>query len=133
VLTLRAMGHASADGGDSGDLRVTIDLVQKPSDAFIVSGDDLLYTHAITLEQALLGFNTTLRHLDGRAVHITRNAITVPGHRQAILHQGLRRANTPALGDLVITYFVEFPRELSASQRAHLSAALSPASLDGSL
>ena len=69
----------------------------------------------ITLRQALLGFKTTIKHLDGHTVEIDRsNKITKPGEVQKIKGEGMPVYEYPSdYGDLVITYKVKFPDTLT--------------------
>ena len=51
-----------------GDLIFTIK--QKPHNTFKRVGNNLFYDVSLTLEEALLGFSKTVRHLDGHVVQI---------------------------------------------------------------
>ncbi len=50
---------------------------------------DLLYTMNITMEQALLGFNVKIEHLDGHFVNIKKLGVTIPGHTEKLTGEGM--------------------------------------------
>ena len=86
--------------------------------------------------QALLGFNRTLIHLDGRTIPLTRRGTTQPGEVEVIEGEGvgrlalncilLRPVQMPAFqdvsqGDIYIEYSVVFPTEVSESSRKSMN------------
>ena len=85
-----------------------------PHKTFTREKNDLKATITITLRQALLGFEKELTHLDGRQLKISRNKITRPGEIEKIKGEGMPVYEYPSdRGDLVITYQVELPKELT--------------------
>ncbi|KAF9400890.1 DnaJ- protein scj1 [Podila epigama] len=85
-----------------------------------------LYTYVtITLEQALLGFNLEIKHLDGKTVPLTRgDAVTPYGYVQTLKGQGMPiKGSGGEFGDLFVEYRVAFPERLSKDERALFSAA----------
>ncbi|KAG0248745.1 DnaJ- protein scj1 [Mortierella polycephala] len=87
---------------------------------------DSLYTYVtITLEQALLGFNLEIVHLDGRAVKLTRDEDVTPfGFVQTLKGQGMPVKDSHGeFGDLFVEYKVAFPEKLTKDQRSLLATA----------
>jgi DnaJ-class molecular chaperone len=90
-----------------------------PHPVFERAGNDLKATVKITLKQALLGFERTLSHLDGREIIINREGkITKPGEIEKIMGEGMPvYEQSSEKGDLIVTYQVELPQKLSQEQR----------------
>ncbi|KAF9128831.1 DnaJ- protein scj1 [Mortierella sp. 14UC] len=87
---------------------------------------DALYTYVtITLEQALLGFDLEIKHLDGRAVKLTRGQEVTPfGFVQTLKGQGMPiKGSRGDFGDMFVEYKVVFPEKLSKDQRRLLEVA----------
>jgi DnaJ-related protein SCJ1 len=87
---------------------------------------DALYTYVtITLEQALLGFDLEIKHLDGRAVKLTRGQEVTPfGFVQTLKGQGMPiKGSRGDFGDMFVEYKVAFPEKLSKDQRRFLELA----------
>ncbi|KAF9099000.1 DnaJ- protein scj1 [Mortierella sp. GBA35] len=87
---------------------------------------DALYTYVtITLEQALLGFEMEIKHLDGKAVMLSRGQEVTPfGFVQTLKGQGMPiKGSRGDFGDLFVEYKVEFPEKLSKDQRRFLELA----------
>ncbi|KAG0207955.1 DnaJ- protein scj1 [Mortierella sp. GBA30] len=87
---------------------------------------DSLYTYVtITLEQALLGFDLEIKHLDGKLVKLTRENITPFGFVQTLHGQGMpiKGSYGEQFGDLYVEYKVAFPEKLSKDQRSLLAMA----------
>lgn len=53
------------------------------------SGHDLYTNLTISLEDALTGFETTIKHLDGHVVPVKRSEITWSGFRMRIKNEGM--------------------------------------------
>ena len=72
----------------------------------------------ISLLQSLVGLSTTIKHLDGHSVEISRDAVTPPGHTQVLRGEGLPIHNEyEKFGNLVITYTINFPTNLTPTQK----------------
>ncbi len=115
-LRLPDEGEAGARGGGRGDLFVVIHVT--PHAIFRRRGRDLVCEAEVSMAQAALGEEISLRALDGDAV-LTVPAGTQPGTTLTIPRRGLpdlRRGR----GDLHVTVRVTVPRHLSAEQRALL-------------
>lgn len=56
-------------------------LKQKPHSVFTRKGKlDLVIKHVITLKEALLGFTSEIKHMDGSSIILSRNTITQNGN-----------------------------------------------------
>jgi len=71
------------------------------------------------LREALLGFRRELQHLDEHSVTIDREGlITKPGFVQIIKGEGMPMVDHNSdLGDLMVAYVIEFPKELTSQQK----------------
>jgi DnaJ family protein A protein 2 len=110
----------------SGDILLVIG--QKPHDLFRRVGNHLLLNHAISLQEALCGFQLPLQHLDKRTVLVTvpPGKVTDPNYAWTIHREGMPVPNTGGVerGNLVIHFDVEFPASLPASARQQIAKAL---------
>jgi len=110
-------------GATAGDLVFVIRQVQHHQ--FVRRGDDLYVNMRVDLKRALIGFDTTITHLDGREVIIHKPDVTYPGEIQVVKREGMpRRRRRGAFGDLIITWEIEFPDSLNQSQKDYIEKAL---------
>jgi len=82
---------------------------------------DHLYTYlTISLEEALLGFEREIKHLDGKIVKLSRGDKVTPfGFVQSLKGQGMPiKGSRGNHGDLFVEYKVAFPESLSKDQRS---------------
>ncbi|KAJ6505973.1 hypothetical protein DFH09DRAFT_1251868 [Mycena vulgaris] len=77
----------------------------------------------LTLQQALLGFDRNLTHLDGHIVRLQRKGVTQPGFVQTIEDEGMPHFEKPTYGDLYVEYNVVLPIEISPQTRRKLAEA----------
>eukprot|EP00048_Salpingoeca_helianthica_P021562 m.13069 g.13069 ORF g.13069 m.13069 type:complete len:358 (-) comp6119_c0_seq1:290-1363(-) len=99
--------------GDHGDLKIRI---RTEAHARFHRVGDALYTNmTITLRDALLGFSSSITHLDGHTVPVVRTGVTSPGTRLVLDNEGMPRHRAPAdqRGPLFITIDVLFPAHVS--------------------
>jgi len=84
-----------------------------------------LYWHeTISVEEALLGFERNLTHLDGHVVNLKREGVTQPDFVQVVKGEGMPRFDEPSLhGDLYVEYTVVLPATLSNDQKRKLADA----------
>lgn len=111
-----AEGEPHSDG-EPGDLKIRIKT--SPHPVFERRGDDLYTNMTISLMDALIGFESSLTHLDGHKVPIKRDKITWPGARMRKPGEGMPNyENNNLRGTLLITFDVEFPKgELTEEQK----------------
>lgn len=75
VLTFSSKGN-EAEGHNPSKL--IIRFIQKPHETYRRKDDDLIYTHRITLEEALLSLPIKIKALDGRNLITTVDEIITP-------------------------------------------------------
>jgi len=110
-----------APGQVPGD--VLMKLRQQKHAVFTRNGNDLHMTMTISLKEALLGFEKTVKHLDDHEVEISRDGITNPMFVMKIKGEGMPVHNYPSdFGDLHVTFVVEMPKKLSESQKKAIAA-----------
>ncbi|KAJ1919791.1 DnaJ- protein scj1 [Tieghemiomyces parasiticus] len=94
-------------------------------------GSDLHLKYTISLLQALVGFDESFTHLDGKTVvPLRRSAVTPPGHVQKIVGQGMPHYDSESdtakgTGDLYVHYTVDFPKSVAAKDQIALRSILS--------
>ncbi|AAZ10178.1 chaperone protein DNAj, putative [Trypanosoma equiperdum] len=113
-----------------GDLIFTIVTIPHPEFARMSSGkegvpDDLSTAVELTLKEALLGFNKTLKHLDGRVLSLVETGVTKFGQIRKYAGEGMPRHHVPSeRGNLLVLYTVELPKILTEEQRKAIERAL---------
>ncbi|KGN45000.1 dnaJ protein ERDJ3B [Cucumis sativus] len=108
--------------GEAGDLRFRIHTA--PHDVFRRDGNDLHATITITLVQALVGFEKSLKHLDEHLVEIGTKGITKPKEVRKFKGEGMPLHFSTKKGDLYVTYEVLFPTSLTEDQKASIQKIL---------
>ena len=114
-------GNEEPDG-ISGDLE--IQFREKPHPYIKRCVNHLLYIHDVKLEDALLGFEYTFKHLDGRILQISENGPLKQNSYYIIPGEGLNGQ------DLYIKYNIKFPDTLTDSQRSILESIFPRSKLD---
>jgi len=105
-----------AIGHTAGNLIFTIETLPHP--VFTRQGMDLWFELTISLTEALVGFDTRIKHLDGHAVRIAKSTITIPGEVLTIAREGMPiKDKYDEFGNLYVRVTVAFPSKLSADQR----------------
>jgi len=123
-------------GDQSGDMDVTPgDVVYQirtvPHRRFERRGDDLYMSLAITLNEAINGFNKKFRHLDGHEVHLKRSKVTQPDFVMKVANEGMPQHNFPSQkGSLYVKYTVMIPTKLSQDQKSQIGQVLTSSSKD---
>ena len=118
-IRLTAEGEAGMRGGPPGDLYIF--LTVKPHAIFQRDGADLYCRVPISMVQAALGGEFTVRTLDG-----TESKVSVPEGAQSGRQLRLRAKGMPVLrsrdsGDLFVQLVVETPQNLTRRQRELLA------------
>ncbi|KAJ7035015.1 hypothetical protein C8F04DRAFT_547929 [Mycena alexandri] len=83
----------------------------------------LYWRETIGVDEALLGFDRNLTHLDGHIVRLQRKGVTQPGFVQTIEGEGMPHFERPTFGDLYVEYNVVLPIEISPQTRRKLTEA----------
>merc|ERR1739848_222390 len=107
--------------GEPGDLKVQLRAV--PHKKFERRGNDLYTNLTISLQDSLVGFSTSITHLDGHKVPIKRDGVTWHGFKMRVKNKGMPfLENNLTFGSLIITVSVDFPKtELSAEEKKVIS------------
>ncbi|XP_065860400.1 dnaJ protein ERDJ3B [Euphorbia lathyris] len=108
--------------GEPGDLKFRIRTA--PHDRFRREGNDLHATVTITLVQALVGFEKTLKHLDEHLVNIGTKGITKPKEVKKFKGEGMPLHFGTKKGDLYVTFEVLFPTSLTEDQKTKIKETL---------
>ncbi|KAL3517387.1 hypothetical protein ACH5RR_019976 [Cinchona calisaya] len=109
--------------GEAGDLRFRIRTASH--DLFRREGNDLHTTVTITLVQALVGFEKTIKHLDDHLVDISTKGVTKPKEVRKFKGEGMPLHFSNKKGDLYVTFEVLFPTSLTEDQKTQIKAILS--------
>ncbi|KZT72994.1 DnaJ-domain-containing protein [Daedalea quercina L-15889] len=81
----------------------------------------LYWKEVIGVDEALLGFERNLTHLDGHIVHVKRDVVTQPGFVEVVKDEGMPIHNHEhSHGDLFIEYAVVLPAEVSPEKKRQL-------------
>ncbi|KAF9361864.1 DnaJ- protein scj1 [Mortierella sp. AD094] len=104
---------------------VIFDVRTRPHETFERRQDNLYTYVTISLEQALLGFELEIKHLDGKPVRLTRGHEVTPfGFVQTLHGQGMPiKGSRGDFGDLFVEYKIVFPENLTNDQRSLFAAA----------
>ncbi|KZP23784.1 DnaJ-domain-containing protein [Athelia psychrophila] len=90
----------------------------------------LYWKETIGVDEALLGFDRNLTHLDGHIVRLKREGVTQPGYVQVIEDEGMPVFEGPGAGNLFVEYNVVLPVQLSLDVRRKLAETFHPESSD---
>uniref|UniRef100_A0AC35TTN0 J domain-containing protein n=1 Tax=Rhabditophanes sp. KR3021 TaxID=114890 RepID=A0AC35TTN0_9BILA len=109
--------------GDIFPGRVPADIVfvirDKPHAHFKREGNDIVYTHKISLKNALLGTKFTIPLLDKTTLPVTIDHVIKPTYTKRIEKQGLPSAKAPQIrGALIIKFEIEFPDMLTEAAKS---------------
>uniref|UniRef100_A0A0N4ZU54 DnaJ homolog dnj-20 n=1 Tax=Parastrongyloides trichosuri TaxID=131310 RepID=A0A0N4ZU54_PARTI len=107
--------------GDRYPGRIPADVVfvirDKPHPYFKREGADLIYTHKLSLKEALLGTQFEITTLDGQKLPIVIDHIIKPNFYKKIESQGLPSAKTGQKGSLIIKFDIKFPDTLTTEAK----------------
>ncbi|CAG0923262.1 unnamed protein product [Notodromas monacha] len=124
-----AEGEPHIDG-EPGDLIFKIR--GSPHPKFERRGDDLYTNVTISLQDALVGFEMEITHLDGHKVAVKRDKVTWPGARIRKKGEGMPNyENNNLFGTLYITFDVSFPKsDFAESDKEAIKKVLSQSSVN---
>ena len=118
-IRLAGEGEAGVRGGPSGDLYIFLAL--KPHPFFQRDGADLFCQVPISMVQAALGGDFTVRTLDGEEAAIKVPEGTQSGRQFKLRGKGMPVLRSRDVGDLYIQARVETPQNLTKRQRELLA------------
>jgi curved DNA-binding protein len=114
-LRLRNQGGEGVNGGDRGDLYLTIYIDKHP--LYDRKGDDLYFNLEVDLYTAMLGGKKQLKTLDGKTINIT---IPKETDNDAVLRMKGLGMQKPGLskGDLFVVIKVKIPKNLTSEEKS---------------
>mmetsp|Transcript_124910 Transcript_124910/g.400114 ORF Transcript_124910/g.400114 Transcript_124910/m.400114 type:complete len:506 (+) Transcript_124910:94-1611(+) len=122
TLTFKSMGEHQPKK-IPGD--VVLKIAELTHKVFRRSGSDLHTDVSVSLKEALLGFQRSLTHLDGRRIELSFDAITRPNNVMQIVGEGMPSRGDPTQqGNLYVKLSIDMPEDgaLGAAQREWLAA-----------
>jgi molecular chaperone DnaJ len=118
-IRLGGEGEAGAKGGPAGDLYIFVST--KPHPFFQREGADLLCRVPISMVQAALGAEVSIRSLDGGAAKVKIPEGTQSGKQFKVKNKGMPVLRSRETGDLYVEVTVETPQNLTKRQRELLA------------
>ena len=131
------MGHESFGAHPSN---LIVKFAQKPLANFQRKGDDLIYTHSLTLVQALHMQPVAVDTLDSRKVFVAPTDVISPSTELRVANEGMPRELTGnpvddtttqlqlesdrPKGDLIVRFNIVFPKKVLHENRQEIIAAL---------
>ncbi|TPX04728.1 J domain-containing protein, partial [Schumannella luteola] len=115
-IKLRGKGQPSPDGGDAGDLVLTVSV--RPHPVFERDGANLRVDVPITFTEAALGATIEVPTLDGDPVRLRVAAGTPSGRVLRVKGRGVTTSGS--VGDLLATVHVVVPSHLSGDAKKKL-------------
>ncbi len=112
-LHLRNNGNQTGTNSFS-DIIIVFDVQEDQQ--FIRKGNDLYRKVDISLKKALLGFEMSLEHLDGKKIVIKSNDIIHPNTMKYIPNLGFLDLQHGTTGDYYIQFNIIFPDKLTSKQ-----------------
>ena len=120
-IRLRGKGRAGRNGGENGDMVVTISINKHPVYSIDpVDGANLRMDLPVTLREAALGATVEVPLLDGTTTRIKVKAGTSSGTVMRVRGKGV--VTSKKTGDLLVTVQVAVPRKLSRAAKEALEA-----------
>lgn len=114
TISLRGQGNSGINGGDRGDLLVTV--LVRPHARFEREGTSVLLEQEISYAQAVLGAEIEVPTLDGN-VKLTIPEGTQPGSTFRMRGKGIPYLRGSGRGDQYVTVHVAVPKNLTSSQK----------------
>jgi DnaJ family protein B protein 4 len=113
VIVIERKGHVGPDY-EVGDVKIVLQ-IDNPT-KMVRNGLDLVYTHTITLKEALCGFAFELEYLHGKQLKINNQEgnIVHPQLKKTIANMGMKREHRQ--GALIINFLISFPTSLTSEQ-----------------
>jgi molecular chaperone DnaJ len=116
-LSMRSKGNAGKNGGQSGDLLITIE--ELPHDHFTRDGMNIIHDLYLNFADAALGTNVEVPSLDGR-VKMKIPAGTQPGKIFRLKGKGLPSVQEYGKGDQLININIWTPKDLTSEEKTIL-------------
>jgi molecular chaperone DnaJ len=117
-IKLKGKGEASADGGEPGDLVLTVTVKKHP--VFERDGNNIRLDVPVTFVEATLGATIEVPTLEGDTVRLRVAPGTPSGRVLRVKGRGVEHSGSK--GDLLATVQVAVPTHLASDARKHLEA-----------
>lgn len=115
-LRLKSLGNPGVNGGERGDLYLTIKINKDPF--FEIEGDSLYYDLFVDLYSAVLGGKKQIFTLNGKTINLNIPAGTDSGRVLRLKELGFPISeNSKKLGDLLVRIKVELPKSLTKEEK----------------
>jgi molecular chaperone DnaJ len=114
TISLRGQGSAGVNGGEPGDLYVTVNVTKHP--LFTREGNAVLYDLPISIVQAALGAEVEVPTLDGKVKYSIPEG-TQTGTVFRLRGKGITNLRGGGRGDQFVTVKVEIPTGLTGEQK----------------
>jgi len=114
TISLRGQGNAGVNGGEPGDLYVTVNVAHHPF--FTREGNAVLYEMPISIVQAALGAEVEVPTLDGKVKYSIPEG-TQTGTVFRLRGKGIPNLRGGGRGDQYVTVKVEVPTNLTGEQK----------------
>ena len=114
TISLRGQGHAGKNGGQAGDLLITV--MVKPHELFRREGNDVYCDSTITYAQAVLGATLEIPTIDGKVKYDLPEG-TETGSVFRLRGKGIPALNGRGRGDQYITVNIATPKNLTKEQK----------------
>jgi molecular chaperone DnaJ len=109
-VRLPGKGHAGRNGGEAGDLLVTLEVM--PHAVFHREGDDLRMTLPIAVHEAALGARVEVPGVDGQPAKVKVPPGTQSGQRFRLRERGMPSLRDGQRGDLLVEVRIVLPAVL---------------------
>lgn len=109
TLRLKGLGHPSINGGENGDVLLTINVNKHAY--FEADGKDIHLTLPISFKEAVLGGKVTVPTISGK-VNVTIPPYSTSGEKLRLKNKGIKVGSTS--GDEIITLQVVTPKNKNA-------------------
>ena len=117
-IRLRGKGRPGRDGGENGDMVITITVAKHP--VYSIDGVNLRMDLPVTLREAALGATVEVPLLDGTTTRIKIKPGPSSGTVMRVRGKGV--VTSKKAGDLLVTIQVAVPRKLSRAAKEALEA-----------
>ena len=114
-LRLKSQGAPGKNGGEKGDLYITIHILEHPF--YEIDGDDLYYNLDVDLYTAILGGQVQITTLDKKKINLTIPAETDNGKLLKLKNLGLHKKGENKRGDLFVRVILQIPKKLNSEEK----------------
>lgn len=120
---IKFAGVGDQEEGGTQDMHFIV--TEKPHPTLSRDGDNLETSIELDLKEALTGWKRTVTTIDGKQLNVSGAGPTQPGYEERFPGLGMPISKKPGeRGDFVVKVKVNFPRSLTAAQKAKIKEAL---------